>query len=699
MLNAVILVSVPILLLGSIALKYLTTAVENEVSAKNLLLSNSYASEIDRFLDGALHRLEHLAHLLEDGQFVSPEKLSDYLALAVAGDDDLNMVWVLDHQGIVTHVAPFDENIYGLDMSRQDYYTSAKERQSFYWSSVFISPQTGASTLTLTIPFKRGMVVGHLSLWALHEIVDSNKMGSGGYVAVVDRDGTAIAHHKQSLVAERSNLSNLAHITEGLAGHEGIFRYAADGRDQIGSVALIPGTRWVVAVSQPLELVFLPIKNLKRFLYAGTLSAIVIAVLVALFSLQKILSPLKSLTQEAQKIADGNYVCEPTPTSYNEIADLSSSFKAMIAQVGAREAALRKSEERFRTTFEQAAVGIAHISTEGRFLRINQKFCDIVGYTHDEMLKLTFQDITHPDDLDADLEHVRRLTAGEAETYTMEKRYFRKKGEIVWVNLTVSLLQEDKGTPRYFVSAVEDITDRKQDELTLQKYQQRLKALASQLTLAEEKERRRIATDLHDHVGQSLALAHIQIAAACKSATDAGLTAKLDDISETLREAVQDTRHLMFDLSAPSMHEIGLGAAISEWLEDQIEKRYGIKTEFFDNLDKSHRKVLDEDVRAILFRNVRELLINVVKHAQANQVTVLMEVTDGVLKIVVQDDGVGFDSRELSQPEGIKGGFGLFSIEERMTDLGGALEIESQPGKGGRAILTVPLVPKSASGL
>ena len=88
---------------------------------------------------------------------------------------------------------------------------------------------------------------------------------------------------------------------------------------------------------------------------------------------------------------------------------------------------------------------------------------------------------------------------------------------------------------------------------------------------------------------------------------------------------------------------------------------------------------------------MRELLVNVAKHAQANQVTVLMEVTDGVLKIVVQDDGVGFDSRELSQPEGIKGGFGLFSIKERMTDLGGALEIESQPGKGGRAILTVPL--------
>jgi signal transduction histidine kinase len=245
---------------------------------------------------------------------------------------------------------------------------------------------------------------------------------------------------------------------------------------------------------------------------------------------------------------------------------------------------------------------------------------------------------------------------------------------------------------------VMDITDRKQAKQKILEYQQKLKALAFQLTVTEEKERRRIADDLHDQIGQSLALARMQIAAACKSAADDGLAAKLDDVSEILREAVQDTRHLIFDLSPPAMHEIGLGAAISEWLDDQIGKRYGLKTEFFDNIDQSYRKTLDDNVRAILFRNIRELLINVVKHAQANQVTVLMEVTDGVLKIVVQDDGIGFDSGELSQPEGIKGGFGLFSIEERMTDLGGAFEIESQPGKGGRAILTVPLVPKSASG-
>lgn len=133
------------------------------------------------------------------------------------------------------------------------------------------------------------------------------------------------------------------------------------------------------------------------------------------------------------------------------------------------EKATEESEKRFRTTFEQAAVGIAHVSPDGHFLQINQKFCDIVGYTRDEMLARTFRDISHTDDLDADVKQLERLLRWDADTYSMEKRYFRKDGEIVWVNLTVSLLREDTGEPKWFVSVVEDITERKKMELMLEK--------------------------------------------------------------------------------------------------------------------------------------------------------------------------------------------------------------------------------------
>jgi PAS domain S-box-containing protein len=150
--------------------------------------------------------------------------------------------------------------------------------------------------------------------------------------------------------------------------------------------------------------------------------------------------------------------------THMDLRNMQLNLERMVAK---RTAEVIESEQRFRATFEQAAVGIAHVSPEGRFLRINKKFCDIVGYSEDEMLALTFQDITHPDDLDADLASVRQVLKGETETYSMDKRYYRKDGSIVWVNLIVSLLSDRGGSPNYFVSVIKDISDRKQAEEAL----------------------------------------------------------------------------------------------------------------------------------------------------------------------------------------------------------------------------------------
>jgi len=123
---------------------------------------------------------------------------------------------------------------------------------------------------------------------------------------------------------------------------------------------------------------------------------------------------------------------------------------------------LRESEMRFQAAFEQAAVGIAIISLEGRWLHVNHKLCQIVGYNHDELRALTFQDITHLDDLDTDLNYVRQVLAGEITTFSMEKRYICKDSSIIWINLTVSLVRKPDNTPDYFITIVEDIQARKE---------------------------------------------------------------------------------------------------------------------------------------------------------------------------------------------------------------------------------------------
>ena len=135
------------------------------------------------------------------------------------------------------------------------------------------------------------------------------------------------------------------------------------------------------------------------------------------------------------------------------------------------EAKLDATEERFRATFEQAAVGIAHIAVDGGWLRANQRLCDMVGYSREELLRLTFQDITHPDDLNGDLELFQAVIAGERDSYSMEKRYFRKNGSIIWINLTVAVVRLRDGSPSYFISMIEDISARKEIEETLRQSQ------------------------------------------------------------------------------------------------------------------------------------------------------------------------------------------------------------------------------------
>lgn len=151
---------------------------------------------------------------------------------------------------------------------------------------------------------------------------------------------------------------------------------------------------------------------------------------------------------------------------------------------------LAESEARFEGIFEQAAVGIALVAPDGRWLRVNSRLCSIVGYTQEELLAKTFQDITHPDDLETDLDQVRRMCAREIDTYSLEKRYYCKNGGIVWINLTVSMVRKNDGTPNYFISVVEDISARKAVEQSL--------AESQMAALAEEKRAQLAALNLRD---------------------------------------------------------------------------------------------------------------------------------------------------------------------------------------------------------
>jgi signal transduction histidine kinase len=260
------------------------------------------------------------------------------------------------------------------------------------------------------------------------------------------------------------------------------------------------------------------------------------------------------------------------------------------------------------------------------------------------------------------------------------------RGQSPWIQCHLYPVKNSSGEITNVVNTYMDITEQKQAERDLKEYQKRLRALALELTMTEERERRRIATELHDGAAQSLAFARMQLASLGKVIAEAETANKLDDVSQILRESLGQIHEVLLDLSSPSMNEIGLGEAISEWLEEQIGKCHGLKTSFTDQCGKVP---FDDDVRAVLFRNTRELLTNVVKHAQAKTVAVRIASTGDALRITIEDDGAGLNPDNAAGTSG--GGFGLFSIREGMLDLGGSLEIVSARGEGCKATLVMPL--------
>jgi signal transduction histidine kinase len=234
---------------------------------------------------------------------------------------------------------------------------------------------------------------------------------------------------------------------------------------------------------------------------------------------------------------------------------------------------------------------------------------------------------------------------------------------------------------------VMDVTTRVQAQRESHLYQKRLRALATQLVRTEEKERYRIAADLHDHVVQAIALSIMQISAVRKRLHDPDKIIALNEICDAHREIIQQIRYVIYDLSPPQLDRIGLTGALQEWLEEHVEKRHALKVECIaENVDSR----LNKDLHSILFRNTRELVTNVIKHSQATRLTVTLRTQGKMVKIFVRDNGVGFDTGGLPRALKEKEGFGIFSIMERMNDISGSLEIISEPYQGTLAILSVP---------
>jgi PAS domain S-box-containing protein len=369
------------------------------------------------------------------------------------------------------------------------------------------------------------------------------------------------------------------------------------------------------------------------------------------------------------------------------IGNRAGGLRGIVIDVTERkraEEALHESRELYRTLYENAPVGIGLATMEGQIVDCNAAMLQIIGYSKkDEIKKINVRDTyINPEQRTTFLKQLQR---GEI-VQELEVNLKRKDGTPYHASLTVAPLTLRGGT--VLLTIQRDVTAYKEAERKLLTYQEHLRSLANELSLAEEREQRRIASYLHDHIGHGLAMCKIKLGLLKESLPPTHRNGYVDEIKGMIEHVIQNTRSLTSELSPPVLYEMGLGAAM-EWLAENVSKQYGIQVTV---KNKGWPKTLHGKLQILLFQTARELLTNIVKHAQAHKVEISIRRHKGnAIQMEVKDDGVGFDASSLISHITKNGGFGLFNIRERFNLMGGHLDIQSQPGCGTRVEIVAPL--------
>ena len=348
---------------------------------------------------------------------------------------------------------------------------------------------------------------------------------------------------------------------------------------------------------------------------------------------------------------------------------------------------LRRGAERYKNLFENSPLGIYRTNPDGKILMANPTLIRMMGYaSFDEFYAVrSFKKSCEPTYLN---KKIKDRLEREGRVRGFEARWkVGRNGTVMYVMENARAIRDAEGKTLYYEGTVEDITERKKAEESIDQYQRQLRSLASELTLAEERERRRISSLLHDHIGQLHATAKMKLGLLESSVEDRTLKKEINEIRELIGQAIHYGRTLTFELSPPILYDLGLEPAV-EWLTEQLEEQNAI-TCAFEN-DGSLKPISDE-IRVLLFTAVRELLVNVVKHAAAQHVKITIRRIDDSISIHVADDGTGFNASKKSYHLAEARGYGLFSIRERLHSLGGHMDVRSWIGRGTRIVLQAPL--------
>jgi PAS domain S-box-containing protein len=404
---------------------------------------------------------------------------------------------------------------------------------------------------------------------------------------------------------------------------------------------------------------------------------------------------------------------------------------AIIRDISARkrmEETLRNSEARYRAIVESQTEFVTRFLPGGIFTYANKALAQWHGLKTEDLIGKSFYPYIHENDREATIRKIEALSVADPRV-TIEERVVSPDGKLCWHQWTNYAFFDEEGHVVEYQAVGRDITEKKEAEICLAKaketlehevrertaaltltneqltheiderkrieqhlvdYQRKLEDISLELTLATDRERGRIAEELHDDVGQRLILSRIKLDALASQLSGRDHELAVKAIQELIDKILNDIRSMTFQLRPPILAGAGLVAAV-QWLVEDLKEKYGLRIEVeYDTTPIN----LAYETKSSIFQVVRELLLNVAKHANTDRAIISVTTGANILNVTVTDYGIGFDAATANKKIGRTGGFGIFSIKQRIEHLDGTLTLESKPGEGSRATITVPLPSK-----
>ena len=468
----------PMLVVGLLTLSFIVNSTRKQLDRQLVQHADSIRTAIQFIIDKPQSTLRHMSTGLASHDFLHDDGLADRLQSVVNRSDIIEAIFILDQNDVVVraglpHALEAQRNTFmGYNLADNEDVKHSKSQRSIYWSSVVPSLVTGEPAVALCLPFQQYLLLAYLNLNRLTALTSHLPTDSDTLIAVIGRNGRLLFHSGPSQKMFYDDLSVIEPVKQGLQGIEGRYLYMWNDDVQIGNVLIIPETGWLVMVSQPKQVAYAEISYLQSLFLLGGCSCVVLSLLVAFAMARRFSRPMIQLEECVQRIARGELNVPVEISGFAEARSLAEDVKAMGQAIQEREVALLRERDRFQALFDNVndavfMCGLDEHLHAGHFVEVNGVACDVLGYSRDELLTMT------PEDLDTDSDnpfigdHVGFTTMDPSQPVPglVEATLVTKQGRKLPFELNLQRLQLD--AQQMLVCVARNIADRKQAQRAL----------------------------------------------------------------------------------------------------------------------------------------------------------------------------------------------------------------------------------------